>query len=62
MEFLLVVLGELLLVLHLVLVHLPEFVHFGPLCVEIADQPIDALFGVRSAVFALALMDNILAL
>jgi hypothetical protein len=61
-QFLLVVVGQLLLVLHLVFVHPPELAAPCLLLVDVGDEPVDALLGVAGAVSALTLVDHVLAL
>ena len=62
MQLLLVVLGELLLVLQLVLVHLLELARPAALLLHLRSQSIEAGPRVARAVLALALVDHVLIL
>lgn len=62
MQFLLVVLGELFLVLHLILIHFFELIALGLFVIDIADESVDALFGVVCAIPAFILVNDVLAL
>ncbi len=60
-QLFLVVLRQLFLVLHFVLIHPAELMSAGLFAIKICNEAIDALLGVGGAVFALILMNHILA-